>query len=355
MARIRSVFPGLFTDEAFAPLSDAAQILLIGIWTESDDQGVFEWKPGRLRIRLRPSKDGSLDPMMAELSDANVIRQFEAGGKMYGACRNFKKYQRPKSPNKIFPLPPELVDYVTGEVTADAGSGHGSAVTDGGMNFPRDATATTRKRRQRARDRQPDQERDQDGSGHGSAVTDTANVEGVTAQPSPIPENGEVSRQREEIKGKKEESKNPPNPPSGGDPPSQNRKPKSNLKTGVPTDLRLQGLRDYFIDRAQQISAPNGSDEFDRFLDHHRAKGTMFVDWEAAGRTWLRNTIKFSKPSGGGSSPHSNRQTNGFVTRKINRSQEQHHEPNREPIDVTPIKPAGSDGTERRQELVGRE
>jgi hypothetical protein len=30
------------------------------------------------------------------------------------------------------------------------------------------------------------------------------------------------------------------------------------------------------------------------FLDHHRAKGSLFKDWAAAWRTWMRNSIKFS-------------------------------------------------------------
>ena len=30
------------------------------------------------------------------------------------------------------------------------------------------------------------------------------------------------------------------------------------------------------------------------FLDHHRAKGSLFIDWTAAWRTWLRNEIRFS-------------------------------------------------------------
>ena len=36
------------------------------------------------------------------------------------------------------------------------------------------------------------------------------------------------------------------------------------------------------------------------FLDHHRAKGSLFIDWTAAWRTWLRNEIRFSanRPAG---------------------------------------------------------
>ena len=112
MARIRSVHPGLFTDEAFAQLTDAAQIFWIGLWTEADDQGVFEWKPITLKMRLRPASTAPVEPLLAELLDLDCIKQYSSNGKKYGAIRNFCKYQRPKKPNSIHPMPPELRTYV---------------------------------------------------------------------------------------------------------------------------------------------------------------------------------------------------------------------------------------------------
>lgn len=111
MSRIRSVHPGLFTDEAFAFLSDAAQVLLIGIWTECDDQGAFEWKPGMLRMRLRPGKDGSIEPLLAELEAANCVMSYEHGGRRFGLVRNFQRFQRPKKPNAVHFIPPEFRTY----------------------------------------------------------------------------------------------------------------------------------------------------------------------------------------------------------------------------------------------------
>lgn len=34
-------------------------------------------------------------------------------------------------------------------------------------------------------------------------------------------------------------------------------------------------------------------EEFDKFSDYHRAKGSVFADWDASWRTWVRNGIKF--------------------------------------------------------------
>ena len=108
MARIRSVHPALFTDESFVSLSDSAQIFWVGLWCEADDQGVFEWKPLTLKMRIRPAATYDIEPIMGELEVANCIRSFEIDGRRFGVIRNFAKHQRPKSPKDVHPLPPSF-------------------------------------------------------------------------------------------------------------------------------------------------------------------------------------------------------------------------------------------------------
>jgi hypothetical protein len=110
MARIRSIHPGIFTDEAFASLSMGARVLLMGIWTESDDHGVFEWKPVTLKMRVMPVDNVSIPELLAECEGADVIKSFSSG-KTYGLVRNFCRYQRPKKPKYVHPIPPELYTY----------------------------------------------------------------------------------------------------------------------------------------------------------------------------------------------------------------------------------------------------
>lgn len=112
MARIRSIHPKLFTDEAFVSLSMPARILIIGIWTEADDQGVFEWKPVSLKMRLFPADNVDATALLRELSAANFVRHYEMHGRQYGAIRNFRRYQKPKSPNCVHPIPPDYRNYV---------------------------------------------------------------------------------------------------------------------------------------------------------------------------------------------------------------------------------------------------
>ena len=112
MARIRSIFPGLFTDEAFVSVSMPARVLLLGIWTEADDQGVFEWKPVTLKMRIFSADNIDVAPLLAELSAANAIKQFSFEGKLHGAIRNFCKYQKPKTPKFRDVRDDEIRNYV---------------------------------------------------------------------------------------------------------------------------------------------------------------------------------------------------------------------------------------------------
>jgi hypothetical protein len=99
MARIRSVHPGLFTDEAFMSASPLARLLMIGLWTEAWDDGVFEWKPIVIKARLFPADACDVVALLDELSALHVIKRVERSGKAWGLIRNFRKFQRPKKPN----------------------------------------------------------------------------------------------------------------------------------------------------------------------------------------------------------------------------------------------------------------
>ncbi len=120
MARIRSVHPGLFIDDAFLELSMAARVVLIGIWVQCDDHGVFEWRPRSLKAAILPGDDGiDMPDLLAELEQAECVRQFDDSGKTYGAVRNFCKWQRPKKATYRYPVPHQLRTYVDPNKASD--------------------------------------------------------------------------------------------------------------------------------------------------------------------------------------------------------------------------------------------
>lgn len=111
MARIRSIHPGMMTDEDYMALSFAARICLAGVWMEADDHGVFEWKPLTLKARIFPADNVDMAALLAELQTHSWIKQFPHEGKTFGVCKNFRKWQRPKKPHYAHPFPDEFVEY----------------------------------------------------------------------------------------------------------------------------------------------------------------------------------------------------------------------------------------------------
>lgn len=134
MSRIRSIHPGLFTDEAFVSLSPIARIFLMGIWTECDDNGLFEWSPLKLKMRLLPADSADPVALLAEIEAQNTIMRYEVAGKSYGAVRNFCQYQRPKKANSVYPQTAEVLAFVNikARQTRDGGEPVGNQLPTNG-------------------------------------------------------------------------------------------------------------------------------------------------------------------------------------------------------------------------------
>lgn len=111
MARIRSIHPGLWTDEAFVCASPLARLLFIGIWNECDDMGSFDWSPVKLKMRILPGDNADTTELLAELVANGCVKMYEIEGKSYGAVRNFCRFQRPKKPNHTYPQTDEVREW----------------------------------------------------------------------------------------------------------------------------------------------------------------------------------------------------------------------------------------------------
>jgi hypothetical protein len=175
MARIRSIHPGLWTDETYVSLSPFARLLFLGIWNECDDMGSFEWSPVKLKMRLLPADSVDAVALLDELAEASRIMAYEANGKRYGAVRNFCRYQRPKKPNSTYPQTEAVRNWVNSEArsTRDGGEPDTPSATVSGELTPPSAKA----------------------SGEPKPRKKGANGEAVGNQ---LPTSGEKSRQRKE-------------------------------------------------------------------------------------------------------------------------------------------------------------
>jgi len=84
-------------------------------------------------------------------------------------------------------------------------------------------------------------------------------------------------------------------------PPKKRRKPS----VAIPPNWVMSAENlEYAL--SKQLTQDQANDEQDNFRDHHLSKESKFADWDAAWRTWVRNSIKFaSNRRGAGRSKYS--------------------------------------------------
>lgn len=91
--------------------SPLAKIFFIGIWSECDDGGSFEWSPLRLKARLLPADNCDPSELLAELCRLGMVMSYELDCRQYGAVRNFCRFQRPKKPKRFCPQTEEVENW----------------------------------------------------------------------------------------------------------------------------------------------------------------------------------------------------------------------------------------------------
>lgn len=105
MPRIRSLFPGQWTDADFVKMSYPARLFTLALRNFADDNGVFAWNPIELKMKCLAGDNVNPEELLAEMFANRHIGRFTKNGRQYGIIRNFKKYQKPKYPTAEHPLP----------------------------------------------------------------------------------------------------------------------------------------------------------------------------------------------------------------------------------------------------------
>ncbi len=104
MPRIRSIKPQFWLDEKLGKIPRDARLLYIGLWNLSDDQGVFEWRPERIKIQLFPYDtdvtNANLETWLTLLVDIGDVVKFQNGSDNFGYIPTFLKHQEIKNPSK---------------------------------------------------------------------------------------------------------------------------------------------------------------------------------------------------------------------------------------------------------------
>lgn len=109
MARIRSIKPEFFMDDALAALGPHAQLLFAGLWCQADREGRLNDRPARLKAAILPYADIDVSALLDALADGPdpFIIRYEVDGRNYIQIVNFERHQCPnvKEPASTIPAP----------------------------------------------------------------------------------------------------------------------------------------------------------------------------------------------------------------------------------------------------------
>ena len=116
MSRIRTVKPDFFRHELLQDLEEKhgklkPMLVFEGLWTISDKNGVFEWRPRQIKLDILPFVTFDMEQALTLLEEHRFVIRYEINGKHYGIIPTFKDHQRItgtelKASGK-FPIPDE--------------------------------------------------------------------------------------------------------------------------------------------------------------------------------------------------------------------------------------------------------
>ena len=105
----------------------------------------------------------------------------------------------------------------------------------------------------------------------------------------------QVAPRGEDIKLQKD--LNPPSPPEGkglnGNGTNESRAARKKPATRAPDAFEITEPM-WGWAQEQGVAHERIETETAKFLDHHKAKGSLFSDWPAAWRKWMRNVVEFA-------------------------------------------------------------
>lgn len=258
MARIRTVKPEFYVSESLAEVSLTAERTFGGLITQADDEGRYKDNAAILHgavWALRPSHTAAgVESDLAELAQEGLIHRYTVNGRRFLHLVTFNIHQKVShpTPSKLPECP-----------QCNGPAGQSVEV------LPDPSTA----------------------NGPPGASPEASGFSPESSGGSPIG-SGLGSGSGMEVEG---ETKPPTAPPSSAG------KPRTHT-TGVPDHFEItENLSAWAAEKS--LTPDVLAVQTERFLDHHRAKGNTFKDWNAAWRKWMSNAAEWAQPKAGNSLP----------------------------------------------------
>lgn len=112
MARIRSVKPTFWADEAVAGLTHDARLLALGLISFADDEGRFLASSTAISGYVFPHDDlphTKVRRWLEEIESSGMVRLYSVSRREYGMFPNWRKHQRiNRASPSLLPAPPLL-------------------------------------------------------------------------------------------------------------------------------------------------------------------------------------------------------------------------------------------------------
>lgn len=259
--------PEIYDDEILADLEMTTGLPLFriftGLWCFADRDGRFEWSPRSLRGKIHPCWDGDMAAALDALASKLYIVRYTVDGKDYGYVRTFAEHQaiHPREPRSTLPAPADHGRALSGKRSDESVDESGSLEIEIEPEVELEAEA--------------------EGPRTGRAS------DGATALHRTRPRRANADSGAAEAPQSELQVRN------GAEPP-QSKPARKKPACTLPDDLTPNDTVRYLAERLGVALEP----EFESFVDHHRAKGSTFSDWQAAIRTWIRNAHKYGARSG---------------------------------------------------------
>lgn len=135
-ARIRTVKPEFFKHEDLfeTELETGLPVRLayIGLWTQADREGRFEWRPRILKTDIMPYDEVDFSRVLDALSSRGLVVRYAVQGKAYGFIPSWHRHQviNNRESGSLLPPPPESIE------TFDASATREPRVTDLHVHAP---------------------------------------------------------------------------------------------------------------------------------------------------------------------------------------------------------------------------
>lgn len=115
MSRTRLIKPALFENELLGQMDGDTVLTFIGLWCIADREGRLEDRPLRLKAKLFPYRQVSIENALSQLASGGFLIRYQVNGEPFVQIVNFEKHQHPHHKEQSSEIPPAPENLLTKE------------------------------------------------------------------------------------------------------------------------------------------------------------------------------------------------------------------------------------------------